>query len=61
MITASTAHELLRKVHKRFNIRSVHAANNLCARICGYTKPVSSVALSWEKTNEATSRKRYKA
>ena len=37
----------------------MHAANNFCARIYGYTKPVSSAALSWGKTNEATARKRY--
>ena len=46
MITASTAHEVLQKVDKQFNFRSVHAANNLCAGICGYTKPVSRAALS---------------
>ena len=49
MITASTLHEVFRKVDKHFNFRSVHAANNLCARICLYTKPVSSAVLSWER------------
>ena len=59
LITASIIHEVIPKLKSKIPLKKNKAAISLCAKICGYKKPVHSKSLNWGRSKEPVARKRY--